>query len=199
MMEMNYLQTVLLLNSFGDKICNAALAEEPMQNLMKSKEKYDIIIVENFFSECFLGYAHIFKAPVVQISTFAGTEDQADIVGNPTPYSYIPDPFQEFDQNMDFKQRLMNTLGYLVQKVAKKFSIRRQNEIMRKFFHDPDMPSLEELQKSTALVLVNHHFSIGSPRPLLPNYVMVGGMHIKPPKKLPTVSNIIIIIIIIIW
>ncbi|KAJ9601565.1 hypothetical protein L9F63_000308, partial [Diploptera punctata] len=185
MLEMSYFQTVNFLWFFGNRICSSVLSEEPVQNLINSGEHFDLIVLETFYVDCFLGFAHIFKAPVVQICTFAGTEEVADLVGNPTPYAYIPDPFQEFDQNMNFMERLKNTWGYTIQKLARKYYIVDQDAIMRKFFNDSSMPYIEELQEHTALVLVNHHFTIGPPRPMVPNYIQVGGMHVKPPKDLP--------------
>jgi len=37
---------------------------------------------------------------------------------------------------------------------------------------------------------VNTHHSLSYPKPLMPNYVQVGGMHVKPPKKLPEVRKV---------
>jgi len=63
-----------------------------------------------------------------------------------------------------------------------------QDDIMRKLFKvSDDLPSVAEIEYTTSLVLLNHHFSINYPRPLIPNLVQVGGKHVRPPKKLPHV------------
>ncbi|KAJ9601563.1 hypothetical protein L9F63_000306, partial [Diploptera punctata] len=183
--EITYIERILMMWGFGAALCNLYLAEESVQHFMNSNEQFDVIILEAFFTDCFLGFAHKFKAPVIQISAFGGTENLGNLVGNPSPYSYVPDPFQEFGDKMSFSERLANSVGQLLQKVAKRYFVRGQNEVMRKYFKDPNMPSIEELEKWTALVLVNHHFSISYPKPLVPNFVQVGGLHVKPPKKLP--------------
>ncbi|KAJ9601562.1 hypothetical protein L9F63_000305 [Diploptera punctata] len=154
-------------------------------NLINSNEKFDVIILQAFFFDCFLGFAHKFKAPVVQFSVFGGTAELGNLVGNPSPYSYVPDSLQELSDKMTFTERLLNTIGHLFQKLTTKYFHKDQDKLMRKHFHDPNMPSIEELEKRTALVLVNHHFSISYPRPMVPNFVQVGGLHVKPPKKLP--------------
>jgi hypothetical protein len=48
------------------------------------------------------------------------------------------------------------------------------------------------LEHKTSLVLLNTHHSLGYPKPLMTNYVQVGGMHVKPLKKFPQVRNVIL-------
>ena len=189
-LEVNYVQQLVKLWGLGQLFCDVTLAEESIQNLINSDEQFDLLIIDAFFVDCYLGFAHKFKTPVIQFCGFGGTEVIGDLVGNPSPYSYVPDPFSEFSDRMTFSERALNALGHIFQKLAKNYFIEIEDEIMRKHFHDPKMPSIWELEKSTALVLVNHHFSISYPRPLVPNFVQVGGLHIKPPKKLPAVSVI---------
>ena len=53
--------------------------------------------------------------------------------------------------------------------------------------HFPDLPSLYEMGRNQSLTLINSHFSISYPIPLLPNQVETGGMHLQPSKPLPNV------------
>jgi len=70
----------------------------------------------------------------------------------------------------------------------------KQNAAMQKYFNYTDnLPPVWELEHNTSLVLLNTHHSLGYPKPLMPNYVQVGGMHVKPPKNLPQVRNVILI------
>ncbi|XP_069675722.1 UDP-glucosyltransferase 2-like [Periplaneta americana] len=57
-------------------------------------------------------------------------------------------------------------------------------EMLKKHFGN-DCPSLYELQRSISLILVNSHFSINTPRPAVPTFVEVGGLHINSDGKLP--------------
>nr|CAD7198554.1 unnamed protein product [Timema douglasi] len=47
------------------------------------------------------------------------------------------------------------------------------------------IPPIWEIAKNTSLILVNSHFSISGPRPVVPGFVEVGGLHIEEPKALP--------------
>lgn len=61
----------------------------------------------------------------------------------------------------------------------------KDNERLRKRFGS-DLPDLRDLSDSTSLIFVNQHFSFAGPRPLPPNVVEIGGIHIKEsPQSLP--------------
>jgi glucuronosyltransferase len=179
--------------AFGEGFCDSFLQQKEVQDLLHSTDQqFDLIITEAFVTDCVLGFVHKFKVPVVQVHSSSGAAWIGDWVGNPSPYSYIPDPMQNFSDRMNFWQRILNTLGITYQKVSRYLChLPKQQAILEKYFSDyAPLPSISDLDSSTSLLLVNGHFSISYPRPLMPNIVEVGGMHVKPAKKLPEVSII---------
>ena len=52
------------------------------------------------------------------------------------------------------------------------------DSVVREFFGE-DVPPVRELIKNTSLVLLNRLVSIHAARPVTPNLVHVGGLHIK--------------------
>jgi len=46
-----------------------------------------------------------------------------------------------------------------------------------------DSPSIYELDSIASLIMVNQHFALNYPRPLLPNIIEVGGMHVSRETK----------------
>lgn len=66
--------------------------------------------------------------------------------------------------------------------------IPRMEKKIRERFNFDKFPSLTELEKKTALMLVNTDNSIEFPEPLEPKMVQVGGLQIAEPKKLPQVE-----------
>jgi hypothetical protein len=166
------------------------LQEEGIQKLIHAKDlHFDLVIMEAFFNECFLGFVHKFKASLIHLCTFGGEHWIGDWVGNPNPYAYVPDAFLQYTDRMDFWERMVNTLVGSALKLGRHYYyLPAQDAIMRKHFNDSDLPSLAEIEYTTSLVLLNHHFSISYARPLMPNLVQVGGMHLEPPKKLPQVG-----------
>jgi glucuronosyltransferase len=166
------------------------LQEEGVQKLIHSTDlSFDIIIVEAFVNECFLGFVHKFKAPLIQICTFAGFDFMGHWVGNPNPYAYVPNPNLKFSDKMNIWERMINTLmGTFLRLLRNYYYLPGQDAIMRKHFNNSnDLPSLSEIEHMTSLLFINHHFSISYSKPLMPNIIQIGGIHVKPPKNLPQV------------
>jgi glucuronosyltransferase len=192
MRHLNSFNLMLILWTFGEIICDEYLQDAGVQELIHSTdEQFDLIIMEAFFNDCFLGFAHKFRAPVVQVCSFGGTDWMDNWVGNPHPYAYIPGAFVTYSDRMTFWERFINTVNGIVQSIGRRYYyLPQQDAIARKYFNfTDDLPSISELESSTALVLLNHHFSLSYPKPLMPNMVQVGGMHIKSPKTLPVVMS----------
>jgi glucuronosyltransferase len=187
------MESITMVWSFGEAFCHSFLQEKEVQRLLHSDDQnFDLIVAEAFSNDCLLGFAHKFKAPVVQVATFVGSAWMGDWVGNPSPYAYVPDPLQSFSHRMTLWQRILNTLGITYQKVSRYLChLPKQQAILEKYFSDyAPLPSISELDFSSSLILVNGHFSIDYPKPMMPNIVQVGGMHLKSAKKLPEVSII---------
>jgi glucuronosyltransferase len=175
------------------------LQDAGVQELIHSKDKqFDLIIMEAFFNDCFLGFAHKFNTPVVQVCSFGGAEWMSNWIGNPHPQAYVPGAFTTYSDRMTFWERLVNTLNGVFGGIGRKYYyLPQQDAIARKYFnYTDDLPPISELETSTTLVLLNHHFSLSYPKPLMPNMVQVGGMHIKPAKTLPKVISSIHLVIV---
>jgi glucuronosyltransferase len=175
--------------SITDKLLQDAAVQE---YIYLQDISFDVIIVEAFFNEAFLGFAHKFKAPVIQVSTIDGASWIGGWFGNPAPYSYVPNNYLSYLDQMDFCQRTMNTLVGIFFTLGRHFYyLPKQDYIMKKHFRTlHQLPKLNELERSTSLILLNQHFVLSTPKPLMPNMVPVGGMIIKPPKILPTVTSL---------
>lgn len=44
---------------------------------------------------------------------------------------------------------------------------------------------MDEMHKNFSFIFTNHHVSFSTPRPYLPTIIEIGGIHVKPAKKLP--------------
>lgn len=169
--------------------CDRMLSFQKVQDLFQSQETFDLIITETFLADCFLPLVHKFKAPHVAISSSIMFPWSNDRMGNPDNPSYIPTQGTYFSDKMSFIQRLINVIANTALKFI--FSATESTVIagyVRKHFGD-DVPSPSDIARNTSLLLVNTHFSLNGPRPLVPGIVEVGGLHIRPPKKLPKVKS----------
>lgn len=184
---MNFVEKLNTIFKFGIAMTNFTLNHEVFQKfLYTTKVKYDVVVMEIFMNEAFLGLGHYFNAPIVGFSTFGASKWSNDMVGNPTQMSFVPHFQVKFTDKMTFFQRVVNVLMFLSESVAMDwFYMAKQEKIYNDFFPNPK-PNLSTLHKNVSLVLLNNHFSLHFPRPYVPNMIEVGGLQInRTPKKLP--------------
>ena len=168
--------------------CNKTLSVDAVQKLIHSQESLDLVVAETFNTDCFIPFAHKFKAPLIGVSScyFPPWTDYR--MGNPRNSALIPNHFMWFSDHMSFFGRLVNTVveGMLHVLYESLEHLITQKSVYHHF--GEDIPPLPELARNTNLILMNTHFSFNRPRALVPGIVEVGGMHLKPVKKLPKVS-----------
>jgi glucuronosyltransferase len=177
----------IMLSYMADLHCKSILSLPKVQQLVN--QRFDLIITELFNTDCFLGLIHLLKAPFIYFSSSVLMPWANDRIGNPDNPSYIPNLFQSHSDKMSFFERLSNTFDTLVDKwilYPLIFDLPGRS-IAEKRLEVP-LPPLWEIAKRGNLILVNSHFSLSKPRPMVPGVVEVGGIHIDtPPKKLPQV------------
>merc|ERR1719495_1545252 len=85
---------------------------------------------------------------------------------------------------MNLWQRTINTILRLISPyLRKQLVLDRLDGVVQRFLGDTSV-SLAEVEKNVSVILVNSHYSLGHPRPLLPNVVEVGAMHCRPARPL---------------
>ncbi|XP_048511959.1 UDP-glycosyltransferase UGT5-like [Athalia rosae] len=69
----NYFTRRLRFYEMGTLTTERALDTSEARNLIRSEEKYDVIVMEEFLNEAFYVFAHKFKCPVVLVHSFGAT------------------------------------------------------------------------------------------------------------------------------
>ncbi|KAJ9601569.1 hypothetical protein L9F63_000312, partial [Diploptera punctata] len=173
----------------GIAICELILRHPQIQQLIHSRDRhFDLIILEAYFGDCFIPFSKKFNAPVIKVSLFSGTPWMYDWIGNPTELSYVPDPYLDYTHKMTFSQRFWNVVTAYFYRIVRTYDhMPTMDSLVRKYYNfSEELPPLWEVElEVTSLSFFNTHFCISYPRPLLPNAINIGGMHLKPPKKLP--------------
>lgn len=182
----NVWEIVTKLYGIGVTLTNFTIQHPKVQQFIATKQKFDVIILEIFMTEALLGLGHVFNAPVIGVSTFGASKWTNDLVGTPTPLSYVPNPFLSFTDKMTIVERTGNMMMSLFESVYMAIAYDPlQKQIYEASFPDPK-PCLNTLKKDVSLVLLNTHFTLNYPRPYVPNMIEVGGMHInRVPNPLP--------------
>ena len=168
-------------------MCDTVLQQPNVQKLISSNETFDLLITEIFGPDCFLGLAHKFKAPVINMVSSVMLPWGNDRVGNPDNPSYIPNYFLPYTHHMNFFQRVWNTIFDIGLKAGYYYFGELAMDELGKKYYGENLPPLAELKKNTSLVFVNSHHSLNIPRPTVPAVIEIGGIHIRPGGKLPKV------------
>uniref|UniRef100_A0A034VV73 UDP-glucuronosyltransferase n=1 Tax=Bactrocera dorsalis TaxID=27457 RepID=A0A034VV73_BACDO len=167
-----------------------ALNDPKVKALIASKDQhFDLIILEQFFHESFLMFAHKFKCPVVTLGTMGYADNMDHTMGLLTPWSFIPHLLLSHTDQMTFSQRAYNTYLSLYDAVMRRwYYMPKMQEMAERHFTgqvEGPLPHVRQLEKNISLMLINSHRSLDVPRPSMPGLVNVGGVHIKTPKPLP--------------
>lgn len=104
-----------MLLYWGENVCNFTLMHPNVQALYG--RKYDLVILEIFGTESTLGLGQQFDAPVIGFSTFSATRWTNDLIGNPSPLSYISHTMMDFPDKMNIWHRTYNIVFYVYESI----------------------------------------------------------------------------------
>ncbi|XP_036346705.1 UDP-glucosyltransferase 2-like, partial [Rhagoletis pomonella] len=177
----NFYLELLMIHEWGKDACNQTLHSGALAQVLRQRQHFDVIIMEQFNSDCMVAVAHQLKAPFIALSSCAMLPWHYDRMGVPIMPTSIPDSFMG---QSGFGTRLLNWLLFHSERLLYGFITTSDTDaiIRRKFGHD--LPSVAELAKQTAAYFVNQHFSMSGVMPLPPSVVELSGVHIQKAKPL---------------
>ncbi|XP_047422619.1 UDP-glucuronosyltransferase 2A2 isoform X2 [Sciurus carolinensis] len=103
----------------------------------------------------------------------------------PAPMSYVPAALSELTDQMTFGERVKNAISYSLQDYLFQSYWREWNSYYSKVLGRPT--TLCETMGKAEIWLIRTYWDFEFPRPYLPNFEFVGGLHCKPAKPLPKV------------
>ncbi|KAG8303499.1 UDP-glucuronosyltransferase 1-1 [Homalodisca vitripennis] len=179
----NVFQTVIFITEIHLARCETVLANTRVQTLLN--EKFDLVIGEIFGADCFNYFAYKLKAPLISWVTSTALPWMAERTGLPDNPSYIPNYFMDYSTEMSIFERMYNTITLVYAKYIYYFwSELHSHTLVERVFRET-LPTMEEVNHLTSLVLVNSHYTLSKSRPFTPNVIEVGGIHIKEVQPLP--------------
>ncbi|XP_036774023.2 UDP-glucuronosyltransferase 2A2 isoform X2 [Manis pentadactyla] len=103
----------------------------------------------------------------------------------PAPASYVPATLSELTDQMTFGERVKNAISYSLQDYIFQSYWGEWNSYYSKTLGRPT--TLCETMGKAEIWLIRTYWDFEFPRPYLPNFEFVGGLHCKPAKPLPKV------------
>nr|XP_045604546.1 UDP-glycosyltransferase UGT5-like [Procambarus clarkii] len=154
-----------------------------VKELYDKRKEFDLIIVNHMFNE--VAYPFVHEIPFITLATPGMDPRQSAVLGNVLNPAYVPNHISNYTLPMSAWNRFHNTLIHIGTSLYwRNWAVVPliQKEISAQF---PELPPLLDLERNMSLALINTHFSISMPLPLLPSQVEVGGMHCRPANPLP--------------
>ena len=182
------IQIGLFLTGSGRDNCITLLGDEGVQNLWKSKTKFDLVVVEQFNSDCALGLAHVLGAPVVGLTSHVLVPWHYEDYGIEYNPAYVSCLFLEGGTKPTLYQRIERSIFHNYFNYLYKFTCRRDNQNTLAQYFD-NVPPLEELARNVKLMLLYTNPVLSGYGLYPPNIHEVGGYHVAKPKELPKVST----------
>lgn len=172
-----------ILHVEGQKSCEAFYNSPHVHEIIRrhSVTPYDMVILEFFNTDCYLGLAYLLQVPIVGLSSCALMPWHYARVALPDTPSYIQSEFIGFSEELNWQERLINFVQSTVLKILYRFTEWKDNEVIKRHLNlDVDV---REIAKTTSLVFVNQHYSLSGSRPLSAQVKEIGGVHIPEEDK----------------
>ncbi|XP_072385463.1 UDP-glycosyltransferase UGT5-like isoform X1 [Diabrotica undecimpunctata] len=168
----------------ADVTCSG-ITSHPFQSLLKTNEKFDAILLEDFNTDCYMRSSSKFKVPIIAMSSSGILPWSYSRYGNPINPSIAPNIMLPLTDKMTFLERVENTVVTVMDNMIFKYHRREKDrQVVKKNLSDVS-EDLENYNGYVSLMLANVHYTLTLPRQLAPNVIEVGGLHIKNPKPLP--------------
>uniref|UniRef100_A0A0P5LVW5 UDP-glucuronosyltransferase n=1 Tax=Daphnia magna TaxID=35525 RepID=A0A0P5LVW5_9CRUS len=163
--------------------CEGTVTNPEFQNVIKNRD-VDLFIVDAFGHEFIYPIIHNIGIPFVIHGSSSPLQTTLDAMGAPKEYASVPAMPLDFDNHMNFFQRLVNVVsGEALKFMRDIFIIAKLDAIVQREF--PGVKTIQEVEGEVSLYISNAHPITNWPRSLPPTVVTIGAIHARPAKQLP--------------
>ncbi|KAF5304916.1 hypothetical protein FQR65_LT00800 [Abscondita terminalis] len=178
----SFIGKLLTFSSYLNLIEETFFNEFEIQELIKSKKRYDLAIVVWFGNDAILALAEHVANYTIIFNPVGSLYSVTKLTKAPASPSYVPSLFPPFPDRMSMVERLLNFLVSIGYGLFDYMVDYNQRLVINKYL--PNSRSIDKIYEHVSLVLLNTHHSLESPRLYVPQMIQVGGLHIEEPKKL---------------
>lgn len=175
-------RTLFLIASITCK----AMLDNPGVQAIKEGD-YDVVIIEQFNSDCGLGIVNKLKIPFIGLTThvmMAWTHGRLGIIENP---AFVPSHYLAHGKWPNLLQATESLLISAWYKMVYYYFLQIPERRMMVEYYEEDLPALEDIAKNMSLIMVNTYFPLTGTVHTAPNTVEIGGIHMQNKKVLDPV------------
>ncbi|XP_059192348.1 UDP glucuronosyltransferase 2 family, polypeptide B3 isoform X1 [Centropristis striata] len=168
---------------FSLKFMDGLMKSETIMKKLK-EGNYDLFLSDPIYPGSDL-LAELLGLPMVLSLRFSLAHNWERMCGQlPAPPSYVPGAMSKLTDKMDFSERVWNFLFYALQDIVIYDVFWK--ELDRYYTEIKGTPtSACETMGKADIWLIRTYWDFDFPRPFLPNFKFVGGIHCRPAKPLP--------------
>ncbi|XP_059525784.1 UDP-glucuronosyltransferase 2B31-like isoform X3 [Myotis daubentonii] len=167
---------------FVEKLCQDAVFNKKLLTKLQ-ESRFDVVLTDPS-GPCGELLAELLKIPFVYSLRFSfGYTIEKYSGGLPFPPSYVPVVFSELSDHMTFMERVKNMIYNLYFDFWFQAFCEKWDQLCSKALGRPT--TLFELMRKAEIWFIRTYWDFEFPRPLLPHFQFVGGLHCKPAKPLP--------------
>ncbi|XP_053453791.1 UDP-glucuronosyltransferase 2B17-like [Nycticebus coucang] len=168
---------------YVQKLCEDVVFNKKLMKKLQNA-KFDVVLADAI-SPCGELLAEILKTPLVFSLRFSvGYELEKNGGRLPFPPSYVPVILSELSDRMTFMERVKNMIYMLYFDFwFRTFNVKKWDRFYSEVLGR--RTTVYEMMGKAEMWLIRTYWDFEFPRPLLPNFEFVGGLHCKPAKPLP--------------
>ncbi|CAK1589576.1 unnamed protein product [Parnassius mnemosyne] len=180
----NLLKQLMLLSQLFLKVFEAQLQNKEFQRILHLDENYfDLLLIEACATGT-LGLSHVFKAPVIQVSSLGALMSNYQALGIPMHPFLYPASMRTRVYNLTIAEKMSEILGIAFSMYMADSTENAYNQLLRKNFGD-DVPNISILTNNIDMLLLNTNPTWSGSYPVPPNVIFIGGIHQNKLKELP--------------
>ncbi|KAK1345881.1 hypothetical protein QTO34_008346 [Cnephaeus nilssonii] len=170
---------------------DVVLNKKLMTKLQESR--FDVVL-SDAMGPCGELLAELLKIPFVYSLRFSPGYNIEKYSGRiPFPPSYVPVILSELSDQMTFMERVKNMMYVLYFDFWFQTFSKKWDQLYSEALGRPT--TLVELMQKAEIWFIRTYWDFEFPRPLLPHFVFVGGLHCKPANPLPEVKLVLFVLL----
>lgn len=154
-------------------------------NSNTKNSKFDLVILEYLYPHPMIYFAEFYDCPIVAISSMEVTNLVHNTIGNYVNYGLHPDHLFVYENGkLSLVQRLLSITVQTLISLALKPGLFIADLVFKQYF--PNITrSFSEIESSRIeFLLQNSNPILGATRPITQNTILLGNLHLEPPKAL---------------
>ncbi|XP_032518195.2 UDP-glycosyltransferase UGT5-like [Danaus plexippus] len=170
----------------GNDDCKTLMNNHEVLHMIRTQPKYSVIIVESYNSDCALALAANLSSPYIAFNPQSIHPWHFSRLGIHFNSAYVPQSLLPFGKEPWFFDRVKGFILYHVANWVYYIGSQVTDHVYLYKYLGDNLPALESIASNASLVFVNTHKSVFGGVVRADNVVDIGGIHIRPPKSIPT-------------